>query len=321
MRRFALIGSVLLVGSQVVQAANVRVQPMEGGGSRSDAPGYSASESRSAARVEVQERTRVIRRETSGPVRNERPRSVNRQRSGSVRVQRNVGVTYTRSNARVRVVPRTGNWHYSRDGRRYLYRHYRGHPWYGYYRGSHFYWTRYHANHWWWYDTQYARWSIWWNGYWWWAAPGGVTYVYMNNAYYPYNAGVLAVSPPPAMAAPEEIGAPEVPEAAQAVTPSSYKSPDGSRMVQVAGPNGEAFLYETSTGKSVYLRYLTKNVERVRFAGGGTGGPLQILVDFKGSARFALFDEEGNPLDETRRAAERTAAQADIPHPPAEFPE
>lgn len=175
-------------------------------------------------------------------------------------------------------------WH-SLGGRRYAH-FYDDHglDWYGFYFGSQFYWTRYYSSRWWWYDAGYTRWVFWWSGHWWWQGPDGTAYVYLNDTYYPYQEGGVTVQTsttvPPAQASPA------------AETVKQWNSPDLSRLVKVIGAEDEAFLYDRSGGKQVFLAYLGKGADKVRFSGGVSGQPLQILVDFK-DGTFALFDADG----------------------------
>ena len=205
-------------------------------------------------------------------------------------------------------------WH-DLGGRRYA--HYydtRGIHWYGFYAGPHFYWTRYYASRWWWYDPHFSRWVFWWDGYWWWPGPYGLTYVYVNNSYYPYENGEVVTATPEVVAPP--AAAPRPSEGAVST------SPDGSRMVQIVGDQGDAYLYDRSTGQPTYLKYLGANVDKVRFSGGANGQPVQILVDYKDGS-FALFDAEGNSASSPpANAAELpgTPPAATAPPPDAEPP-
>jgi hypothetical protein len=226
----------------------------------------------------------------------------------------------------VTVVP-SHNWSHA-NGRPYRYWNYRGHPWYGFYIGPRYYWARWYGNNWWWYDSQFARWAFWYDGYWWWNAPTGITYVYVNNAYTPYDEGVVNVAPPTAVGTPPTDGS--VPPSVQNTEPAAINadqtatSPDGRRMVQIVGPSSEAFLYDTSSGKPVFMKYLAKDVQRARFDGGQNGKPLQILVDYKTNSDFTLFDSEGRPqggsiLPQTAEAS--AISPAKMPAPPAPLPE
>lgn len=204
-----------------------------------------------------------------------------------------------RSQQRVEVVPRRYYWH-SSGGTRYCH-YYDGHRhWYGFYFGPTFYWTRYYDERWWWYDASFGRWVYWWDGYWWWWGPGGTAYVYIDDAYYPYDASAGAVPVPP--------GTPASTEG------SSSVSPDGRRMVQLAGPDGFAFLYDRSSSGPVFMRFLGKGAERVRYSGGKDDAPLRILLEFKDRS-FALFDADGARLDALPGAAKRP------PTPPPDAPE
>jgi hypothetical protein len=76
-------------------------------------------------------------------------------------------------------------WHHS-DGFDYV--HYNdswGQPWFGWYVGSSYFWTRYHANRWWFYDDGFGRWSYWSGGSWYWQDPDNMSsvYLYSDGAY------------------------------------------------------------------------------------------------------------------------------------------
>src|SRR5262249_27997886 len=146
------------------------------------------------------------------------------------------------------------------------------------YHGPRFYWSRYYFNHWWWYDAAFARWAFWADGYWWWPGPGGVMYVYVNDNYYPYETSEVPVAQPTSVPEPpSDYGTSGGGTASQDTT---LKSPDGQRMVQIVGADSDAFLYDTSTGRSVFVKGLGRGATNVRFSGGANGQALQILVDF-----------------------------------------
>ncbi len=178
-------------------------------------------------------------------------------------------------------------WHEA-GGRRYA--HYLDKDdidWYGFYFGPSFYWTRYYGDRWWWYDPAYARWVFWWNGSWWWQGPGGLDYVYMDNNYYPYQEGGITVEKAATLPPPETSPAPG--------TGKQWTSPDLRRLVEVAGTENAAFLYDRTSGKPVYMSYLGRDVAKVRFTGGAGEQPLRILLDFKDGA-FAVFDADGKSV-------------------------
>ncbi len=136
----------------------------------------------------------------------------------------------------------------------------------------------------------FDRWVFWRDGYWWWSGPDGVPYAYVDNNYYPYDEqGNVTVKTPEVLAPPKNIPA--------ATEGTSWKSPDGKRMVQLYGEHAEAFLYDTTSSQSVFLKYLGQGVEKARFTGGAGGKSLRILIDFKDGS-FALTSEDGNPIDE-----------------------
>lgn len=249
-------------------------------------------------------RTEIRRRNYGVP----QPAAAQTQRTTIIRRDRGV-VNDIQRQRRVEIVPNQNYWH-NREGVRYNHRYYNGVHWYGFYHGPHYYWTRYYGNRWWWFDVHYNRWSYWWDGYWWWAGPGGVMYVYVDDNYYPYENGVVAVQSPPS-------GAPSSSEGQE------WKSGDGKRMVQAIGVNNETFLYDTSTGEPRFMKFLASGVEKARFSGGQDGKPLWILLEFK-SGGFALYDMEGNTIEspDAKSAAkagpppEDAAPPTDIPVPP-----
>jgi hypothetical protein len=207
---------------------------------------------------------------------------------------------------RVEIAPNHYYWH-TAGGVRYAHYYHDGIHWYGFYHGPNFYWSRYYGNRWWWFDVSFGgRWCYWWNGFWWWPGPAGVMYVYVDNGYYPYDAaGVTVVKD-------EYHEAPAAPPAAGAG--SSSMSPDGKRMVQIVGGDGEAYLYDKTGPDPVYLKFMARGVQKAKFSGGTGGAPLEILLEFKDDS-FALFDAEGQPLDPKKVAAPAQAA------PPPSTPE
>ena len=215
------------------------------------------------------------------------------------------------NNRRVEVVPNHHYWH-DVDGVRYVHYIRGGVHWYGFYDGPRFCWTRYYHDHWWWYDPFFDHWVFWWGGNWWWRGPAGVLYVNVDDAYYPYEEAPVRVSPPtnsePLTEDTENNG-------------GEFTSRDGTRMVQIHGPQSEAFLYDKSGAEPQYLAYLGKNVDRVRFSGGTDGKPVRILVDFK-NGDFTLFNAEGEPVDLTPPAEPSTSANPSAPsEPPTNVPE
>jgi hypothetical protein len=67
-------------------------------------------------------------------------------------------------------------------------------------------------------------------------------------------------------------------------------------MVQIVGPEAQAYLYDESGRSPTLTKGLAGNVESVRFSGGTAGRPLQILLELKGGG-FALYDADGNPAN------------------------
>ncbi len=200
---------------------------------------------------------------------------------------------------RAELTPNRYYWH-QRNGVRYSH-YYDGRAhWYGFYHGPRFYWTRYHADRWWWFDASYGRWVYWWNGFWWWPGPAGASYVYIDSSYYPYErGGVMANQPSPSAAPASSPGV-------------NFSSPDGKRMVQIAGSDNAAYLYDKSTADPTYLKFLAKSVDKVKFTSASVETPTRILLELKDGA-FALYDADGNPL-----SAEPAAVS---PGPPPDAPE
>lgn len=293
--RTPTLAAILMIGSLgALQAASVHVQRSGGGERRDESSGSGTVQAAASAPPATTfsnpaERTRVVRSE-----RLER----SAYQRGAVPSSRGT----------VRVIPRAGSSH--RDP--YYYRYHRGSPWYGYYRGSNFYWRRWYSNRWWWYDPALSHWAMWWNGFWWAAGPAGVTYVYVNDGYYPYRADLVPVEPPASMAGrPPDVDVPLAP----AESTQRYKSPDGKRMVQLVGE--EAFLYDTTSVNPRFIRFLSGNIEKVRFSGGTHGRPLRILLDFKEGNRFELYDANGSRLD---RTDDDRDDMSEPPEPPASLP-
>ncbi len=210
---------------------------------------------------------------------------------------------------RVEVVPNRQYWH-NDGGQRWVHTYRGGVHWYGFYHGRSFYWTRYYRDRWWWYDDGFAHWVFWANGRWWWNGPGNVLYVYVNESYYPYDESPVAVVAPASVRAPVEE---------TENNGGEWTSRDGKRMVQIHGPQAEAFLYDRSGDQAQYLAYLGKNVERVRFSGGTDGRPVRILVDFK-NGDFTLFSSEGEPVDLTPPDVPSGDDAGSPPNPPSDIP-
>jgi hypothetical protein len=182
---------------------------------------------------------------------------------------------------RVEIVPNREYWNEVED-RKYVHYYDRRLHWYGFYHGSHLYWTTHYGGHWWWRDPYHDRWLFWHAGHWWWPAPAGVVYVYVNNAYVPYEeANVRAPRPPSVTPPPGEAG-------------GSWESPDGRRLVEVYGPKSDAFLYDNTTDPPTFMKHLASGVEKIRFSGGKNAKPLRILLDKEGNT-FTLLDAEGEP--------------------------
>lgn len=157
---------------------------------------------------------------------------------------------------------------YQHGGARYC--HYYdawGHHWFGFYVGSHYYWTRWHYGRFWWLDPIRFRWIYWSNGYWWWQDPGSdALYIYIDGTFFHYipGGGGVIIRPEPA------------PGPAPAPEESAYYSEDGTRVVEVFGKEKDAFLYDTAEPASFEPKYLGSDVKEVIFS--HDAQPLRILL-------------------------------------------
>lgn len=293
-----------------------------GGGARPSAPAAIYRERRvivPRARMPAPERTIRDRNRAVIPQRGESGAPITKERS-AVPPARHVDVARNRTivrnmdaQRRTEIVPNRYYWH-DDHGVRYSH-YYDGHyHWYGFYHGPTFYWTRWYGDRWWWYDPIYARWVFWWNGFWWWPGPGGAAYVYIDNGYYPYEDSGVTV---------EHVE--EQPQPAAIPDPGEGKtvsSPDGKRMVQIFGSDGQAFLYDKTADPPRFMKYLGAGVSQVRFSA-GAGGP-QLLVEYKDDT-FSLFDQDGNSRSSAVRQEESATpappeAPESIPPPPTSAP-
>ena len=261
-----------------------------------------------------QSRPAYPRRNEAGAPITQRPAAV--PPSQHVTVARNANVVRNiRAQQRVEVVPNRYYWH---DDRGVRYSHYFDgrHHWYGFYQGRNFYWTRYYGDRWWWYDPLRLRWVFWWDGFWWWPGPYGAPYVYVDNDYYPYEDSGVTVEHVEERPAPASMP--------DANAGSTINSPDGRRMVQIFGSDGQAFLYDKTAAPPTFMKYLGQGVSQVRFSAAAAGAPPQILVEYKDDT-FALFDQDGNSLSTAVKTEEsKTPAPPEapdsIPPPPTSAP-
>lgn len=203
-------------------------------------------------------------------------------------------------------------WH-TEGGVRYAHYYEGGVHWYGFYHGPAFYWTRVYMGRWWWFDVGVGRWVYWSDGYWWWWGPGGIAFVYVDNAYYPYEPEGVAVVTEENQEAPRAIPPPN--------QGSASVSPDGKRMVQISGADGEAFLYDKTTKVPSYMKFLGRGAEKVRYEGGTAGKPLKILVEFKDGS-FAVYDDKGDSPKEPAPLppADQPPTPDAVPPPPTSAP-
>ncbi len=296
MKKLTLLGLSIALLSSSVYADRVQVVPRSSKGDggyggvgqdRREESGRGRSEGRSgnsgsrAGRSSSSERVQVV------------PRQRYQRQPGELSVSRNRNFHHEiMRRGRVEVVPNRYYWH-TYGGHRYAHYYGNGRHWYGFYHGPRFYWTQYYRDRYWWYDPMASHWTFWWNGYWWWGAPGGAYYVYINDTYQPYE--VAGVDVP----APEYIDS--VPEGTppESTGDKSVSSPDGKLMVQIAGDQDEAYLYNTTGQEPVFVNALGQKATHARFSGGTDGKALQILVDFQ-DGHFQLFNDKGEPLNSTR---------------------
>jgi hypothetical protein len=212
--------------------------------------------------------------------------------TGPVRIQRREGVENVQGRH---------YWHES-GGRRYSHFYDGRVHWYGYPFGASFFWMRPFGGFWWTWDARFSRWCYWYDGFWWWPGPGGTQFVYTNDNYYPYDT--------------VRQGAYTAPPSPPADTSGSWMSPDGTRLVEIAGPDAEAILYDKRPATPAYIRFLGKDVQKVRFSSGSPGSPPTILVEFRDGS-FAVFDYDGRRLDNAKPAEVKEAPPpADVPPPP-----
>lgn len=209
-----------------------------------------------------------------------------------------------RRQQRVEVVPHRFFWH-DVDGVRFCHFFDGRFHWWGFYNGPTFYWTFFWGDRWWWFDEFRGRWVFWSDGFWWWPGPGGAPYVYVGNNYYPYEDMGVTVERAYVQAPPSAIPA--------SGEGSTINSPDGSRMVQIFGSEGQAFLFDKTKSPPTFMTYLGQGVSQVRFST-GTAGARQILAEYKDNT-FALFDQDGNSQSSSVKTEEPA-----VPTPP-EAPE
>ena len=252
-------------------------------------------------------RERVREQRPSGRVTIEPRRSEPRRAETRVELPR--AAEFRRSveiDRRADTAPRRVYWH-DRGGVRYGHYYAGDTHWYGFNHGGGVYWARPYRGRWWWYDRSYARWVYWSSGYWWFTGPTGL-FIYEGGEYYPYGTTVYS-SPSPALPAP-------APSAS-----GSWMSPDGRRLVQVASPDAEAFLYDNTSQPPVFLRYLGRGATAARFYGGAAGQPLQILVEYAGRSA-ELFDANGAPVGAPAApdAAPPAPSSDELPPPPGAAP-
>ena len=311
MKRFLI--SLCALGCAVSLSANVGIEHGGGGGGGSVSVGHGGVGRSNGGRSHViikmhrrnmprpnviqnprnavrDQRTAVVpERDENGAMIHERATVIAPQHTTIVR--NSAVIRGIRQQQRVEIVPNHYYWH-TVGGIRYSHYYDHGTHWYGFYHGPTFYWTRYYGNRWWWFDGGFNRWVYWWDGDWWWPAVGGGLYVYVDNNYYPYGGrrrdGAENRSP----------------------NGSGNHAGDGDRghrfkksgwktsCASVRQNQAEAFLYDTSSGQPMFMKYLGQGVKKFVFSGGGTyGKPSRgFSLDFT-DGNFALYNEDGDSLD------------------------
>ncbi len=159
------------------------------------------------------------------------------------------------------------DWH-DWDGMRVAH-HYDefGFHWWGFYVGSAYFWTRYYDDNYWWYDPYWHRWCSLHDGQWWWQSPDNGIYVYTDGGYYRYGDTGSGVVMTPDPTPPVDVP-PGEPAPAPANQTTVY-SLDGTRSIQVAGDNRDAYLYDlTATdpnSAAAQARFVGTQVAGVKF--------------------------------------------------------
>jgi len=171
--------------------------------------------------------------------------------------------------------------HYWHRENGFTYSHYidnSGFQWYGWYVGDRSFWTRHYAGRWWWYDEGYGRWCFWNDNFWWWQDPNHVNdlYCYNDAVYIPVNS------------ANDEI----VVTSTDQPDTNQFKSPDGSRIVKIAGESKDAFLYDATVPAGFEPEYLASGVVDVQFSNPSTGRPMQIVLKLD-DGTYDLMDANG----------------------------
>jgi hypothetical protein len=205
------------------------------------------------------------------------------------------GSDWTRRIDRFNSTETQTNHYYWHQGDGFNYCHYNdssGYHWWGWYQGGQCFWTRNYAGRWWWYDQDYNRWCFWNDNYWWWQDPYhmGDLYCYDNDGYVPCNS-----------ADDQEVVTAPVGPGEQA-----YNSPDGTRLVKIAGDSQDAFLYDSANPPTFEPVYLASGVDKVQFSNSGGGRTLEILLRLNDGS-FDMFDGYGNPYNPGKFDGEQAA--------------
>lgn len=175
------------------------------------------------------------------------------------------------------------NHHYWHRDQGFAYSHFVdgfGFQWYGWYVGTAYFWTRYHAGRWWWYDDGYGRWCFWNDNFWWWQDPNhvGDLYCYHDSTYIPVNSADDQI----------EVASPAQPDS------TVFPSPDGSRVVKILSESKDAFLYDAVVPARFKPKYLASGVVDVQYSNSVTGRPLEIVLKLD-DGTFDLLDADGEP--------------------------
>jgi hypothetical protein len=216
-------------------------------------------------------------------------------------------------------------WH-SWNGQNFC--HYRdrwGCQWFGWYVGAGFFWSQYYAGNWWWWDPDYDYWNYWYNGNWYWQNPNTqVVYVYNNGAYTPAdnggddnqadgnNADNNPAPPSPSSPHPSNTQANTAANLSASANLNqgivNFKSPDGTKLVQIQGDSADAFLVDKTGGKSSQPVYLASNVSGVKYVKKGVKLEIKLTMT-DGSSKF--YNADGSALDIDPPAASSAPAPQD----------
>jgi hypothetical protein len=195
-----------------------------------------------------------------------------------------------------------------------------GYHWWGFYVGGTYFWTRWHADRYWWYDPYWHRWVWLENGRWWWQDAGAV-YVVVDGDYYRYRDadGTVVMTPDPTPPVDLPPSDPNAPQPGQ----TAFFSQDGTRSVLILGDARDAYLYDLSVTDPNDARgqgrWLASGVTSVAFryqdraaADGTTTKVLrQVDLSFDDPLASAAADPNGERLVRIE-GADRAATLYDL---------